>query len=86
MQAGFAVVEAVAGRRTPTTMMMNFITAWHAGISSSFPLQMARGAIANLGGTLRPTRVRDSSVREGHRLFGQTGYLLMHRGTYDAVW
>jgi ammonium transporter, Amt family len=92
MQAGFAVVEAglCRAKNANHTMMMNFMV-YGVGMLAyfliGFPLQMGGvGAIANLGGT--PVLNSEFVVHlfgKDIGLFGNTGYLLMHRGTYDVA-
>ena len=92
MQAGFAVVEAglCRAKNANHTMMMNFMV-YGVGMLAyfliGFPLQMGgAGAIANLGGT--PVLNSEFVVHlfgKDIGLFGNTGYLLMHRGTYDVA-
>ena len=92
MQAGFAVVETglCRAKNANHTMMMNFmvygvgmLAYWLIG----FPLQMGgAGAIANLGGS--PVLNSEFAVHlfgKDFGLFGNTGYLLMHKGTYDVA-
>src|SRR5262249_353568 len=89
MQAGFAVVEAglCRAKNANHTMMMNFMV-YGVGMLAyfliGFPLQMGgAGAVANLGGT--PVLNSELTVHlfgKDLGLLGNTGYLLMHRGTY----
>jgi Amt family ammonium transporter len=92
MQAGFAVVEAglCRAKNANHTMMMNFMV-YGVGMLAyfliGFPLQMGgAGAVANLGGT--PVLNSELTVHlfgKDLGLLGNTGYLLMHRGTYDVA-
>ncbi len=92
MQAGFAVVEAglCRAKNANHTMMMNFMV-YGVGMLAyfliGFPLQMGgAGAIANLGGT--PVLNSEFTIHlfgKDIGLFGNTGYLLMHHGTYDVA-
>jgi len=92
MQAGFAVVEAGLCRAMNAnhTMMMNFMV-YGVGMLAyfliGFPLQMGgAGAVANLGGT--PVLNAEFTIHlfgKDLGLFGNTGYLLMHHGTYDVA-
>ena len=92
MQAGFAVVEAglCRAKNANHTMMMNFMV-YGVGMLAyfliGFPLQMGgAGAVANLGGT--PVLNSEFTLHlfgKDIGLFGNTGYLLMHRGTYDVA-
>src|SRR6186997_16961 len=92
MQAGFAVVEAglCRAKNANHTMMMNFMV-YGVGMLAyfliGFPLQMGgAGAIANLGGT--PVLNAEFTVHlfgKDIGLFGNTGYMLMHHGTYDVA-
>ena len=92
MQAGFAVVEAglCRAKNANHTMMMNFMV-YGVGMLAyfliGFPLQMGgAGAIANLGGT--PVLNSEFTIHlfgKDLGLFGNTGYLLMHHGTYDVA-
>jgi ammonium transporter, Amt family len=91
MQAGFAVVETglCRAKNANHTMMMNFavygvgmLAFWLIG----FPLQMGGvGAVANLGGT--PPLASEFTISlfgKTFGLFGQSGFFLMHNGTYDV--
>jgi Amt family ammonium transporter len=92
MQAGFAVVEAglCRAKNANHTMMMNFMV-YGVGMLAyfliGFPLQMGgAGAIANLGGT--PVLNSEFAIHlfgKDIGLWGNTGYLLMHHGTYDVA-
>jgi Amt family ammonium transporter len=92
MQAGFAVVEAglCRAKNANHTMMMNFMV-YGVGMLAyfliGFPLQMGgAGAIANLGST--PVLNSEFVIHlfgKDIGLFGNTGYLLMHHGTYDVA-
>jgi hypothetical protein len=92
MQAGFAVVEAglCRAKNANHTMMMNFMV-YGVGMLAyfliGFPLQMGgAGVIANLGGT--PVLNSEFTVHlfgKDLGLFGNTGYMLMHHGTYDVA-
>src|SRR5262245_10430446 len=92
MQAGFAVVEAglCRAKNANHTMMMNFMV-YGVGMLAyfliGFPLQMGgAGAVANLGGT--PVLNSEFTLHlfgKDFGLFGNTGYLLMHHGTYDVA-
>src|SRR5205085_6387273 len=92
MQAGFAVVEAglTRAKNANHTMMMHFMVYgvgmlgyWLIG----FALQMGgAGAVANLGGT--PVLAAERTFMLFGKPFGymgNTGYLLMHNGTYDVA-
>jgi Amt family ammonium transporter len=92
MQAGFAVVEAglCRAKNANHTMMMNFmvygvgmLAYWLIG----FAIQMGgAGAIANLGGTpVLNSEITIHLFGKDIGLFGNTGYLLMHKGTYDVA-
>jgi Amt family ammonium transporter len=92
MQAGFAVVEAglCRAKNANHTMMMNFMV-YGVGMLAyfliGFPLQMGgAGVIANLGGT--PVLNSEFAVHffgKDIGLWGNTGYMLMHKGTYDVA-
>jgi len=92
MQAGFAVVEAglCRAKNANHTMMMNFMV-YGVGMLAyfliGFSLQMGgAGAVANLGGT--PVLNSEFTINlfgKDLGLFGNTGYLLMHHGTYDVA-
>jgi Amt family ammonium transporter len=92
MQAGFAVVEAglCRAKNANHTMMMNFMV-YGVGMLAyfliGFPLQMGgAGAIANLGGT--PVLNSELTLHlfgKDFGVIGNTGYLLMHHGTYDVA-
>ncbi|HET9833874.1 MAG TPA: ammonium transporter, partial [Vicinamibacterales bacterium] len=92
MQAGFAVVEAglCRAKNANHTMMMNFMV-YGVGMLAyfliGFPLQMGgAGAVANLGGTpVLNSEFTFHLFGKDIGLFGNTGYLLMHRGTYDVA-
>ena len=92
MQAGFAVVEAglCRAKNANHTMMMNFMVYGVGMLAYSligFSLQMVgAGAVANLGGT--PVLNSEFTINlfgKDLGLFGNTGYLLMHHGTYDVA-
>jgi Amt family ammonium transporter len=91
MQAGFAIVETglCRAKNANHTMMMNFmvygvgmLAYWLIG----FTIQMGGvGAVANLGGT--PTLNSEFVINlfgKPFGLFGQNGFFLVHRGTYDV--
>src|SRR5712675_1375467 len=91
MQAGFAIVETglCRAKNANHTMMMNFMvygTGLLAYWICGFALQMGGvGAIANLGGT--PPLTGEFAVTlfgKTFGLWGQTGFFLMHKGTYDV--
>src|SRR6186997_635663 len=92
MQAGFAAVETglCRAKNANHTMMMNFMV-YGVGMFAywliGFPLQMGgAGAIANLGST--PVLNSEFTINlfgKDMGLFGQNGFLLMHRGTYDVA-
>src|SRR5262245_5308160 len=92
MQAGFAVVEAglCCAKNANHTMMMNFMV-YGVGMLAyfliGFPLQMGgAGAIANLGATpVLNSEYTAHLFGKDFGLFGNTGYLLMHHGTYDVA-
>src|SRR3954469_5225056 len=92
MQAGFAVVEAglCRAKNANHTMMMNFmvygvgmLAYWLIG----FGIQMGgAGAVANLGGT--PVLNAEHTIHlfgKDFGLWGSTGFMLMHHGTYDVA-
>ena len=90
MQLGFALLETGLARAKNAnhTMMMNMVVYgvgmlayWLVG----FAIQMGGvGAVANLGGTA-PLNAEYTVTLFGKAfgLFGQHGFLLMHKGTYD---
>jgi Amt family ammonium transporter len=91
MQAGFAVVETglCRAKNANHTMMMNFmvygvgmLAYWLIG----FGIQMGgAGVVANLGGT--PVLNAEHTIHlfgKDFGLWGSTGFLLMHHGTYDV--
>jgi ammonium transporter, Amt family len=92
MQAGFAVVETglCRAKNANHTMMMNFMV-YGAGMLAywliGFAIQMGGvGAVANLGGT--PVLNGEYAVNlfgKPFGIFGQTGYFLTHKGTYDVA-
>jgi len=92
MQAGFAVVESglCRAKNANHTMMMNFMV-YGVGMLAyfliGFPLQMGgAGAVANLGGTpVLNSEFTFHLFGKDIGLFGNTGYLLMHHGTYDVA-
>jgi len=92
MQAGFAVVETglTRAKNANHTMMMNFMV-YGVGMAAyyliGFALQMGgAGAVANLGGS--PVLNAEHTMHlfgKDFGLWGNTGYLLMHHGTYDVA-
>ena len=92
MQAGFAVVETglTRAKNANHTMMMNFMV-YGVGMAGyyliGFALQMGgAGAVANLGGS--PVLNAEHSMHlfgKDFGLWGKTGFLLMHHGTYDVA-
>jgi Amt family ammonium transporter len=92
MQAGFAVVETglTRAKNANHTMMMNFMV-YGVGLGAyyliGFGLQMGgAGAVANLGGT--PVLNSEHTFNlfgKDFGLWGNTGYMLMHHGTYDVA-
>jgi Amt family ammonium transporter len=92
MQAGFAIVEAglVRAKNANHTMMMNFMV-YGVGLLAywliGFTIQMGGvGAVANLGST--PVLNNEFAITlfgKSFGLFGKTGILLMHKGTYDVA-
>jgi Amt family ammonium transporter len=92
MQAGFAVVETglTRAKNANHTMMMNFMV-YGVGMGAywliGFALQMGGvGAVANLGGTSVLNAEHTISLfGKDFGLWGNTGYLLMHHGTYDVA-
>jgi Amt family ammonium transporter len=92
MQAGFAVVETglTRAKNANHTMMMNFMV-YGVGMGAyyliGFALQMGgAGAVANLGGS--PVLNAEHTMHlfgKDFGLWGNTGYLLMHHGTYDVA-
>lgn len=92
MQAGFAIVETglCRAKNANHTMMMNFMvygTGMLAYWLIGFAVQMGGvGAVANLGGS--PVLASEYAINlfgKPFGLFGQTGYFLMHNGTYDVA-
>src|SRR5436190_11067838 len=92
MQAGFAIVETglCRAKNANHTMMMNFmvygvgmLAYWLIG----FTIQMGGvGGVANLGGT--PPLSAEYTISlfgKAVGLFGQNGYFLMHKGSYDVA-
>ena len=92
MQAGFAIVETglCRAKNASHTMMMNFMV-YGAGMLAywicGFALQMGGvGAVANLGSM--PVLNGEFAINlfgKPFGLFGQNGYFLMHKGTYDVA-
>ncbi|HJW98968.1 MAG TPA: ammonium transporter, partial [Terriglobales bacterium] len=92
MQAGFAIVETglCRAKNANHTMMMNFMV-YGVGLGAyyltGFALQMGgAGAVANLGGT--PVLNSEHVVHlfgKDFGLWGSTGFMLMHHGTYDVA-
>src|SRR5258706_2688407 len=92
MQAGFAIVETglVRAKNANHTMMMNFMV-YGVGLLAywliGFTIQMGGvGAVANLGST--PVLNNEFAITlfgKSFGLFGRTGILLMHKGTYDVA-
>ncbi|MEO8657695.1 MAG: ammonium transporter [Bryobacteraceae bacterium] len=92
MQAGFALVETglCRAKNANHTMMMNF-TVYGVGMLAywliGFAVQMGGvGGVANLGSS--PVLANEFSITllgKPFGLFGQTGYFLMHSGTYDVA-
>src|ERR1043165_6527894 len=92
MQAGFAVVETglCRAKNANHTMMMNFMV-YGVGMLAyfliGFSIQMGGvGAIANLGGAAvlnHETTIHLFGKDFG--LFGNDGFFLMHKGTYDVA-
>jgi Amt family ammonium transporter len=92
MQAGFAVVETglTRAKNANHTMMMNFMV-YGVGMAAywliGFALQMGgAGAVANLGST--PVLNAEHTIHilgKDWGVWGNTGYLLMHHGTYDIA-
>jgi Amt family ammonium transporter len=91
MQLGFALLETGLARAKNAnhTMMMNMVV-YGVGMLAywliGFAIQMGGvGAVANLGGT--PVLNSEYTVTifgKAFGLFGQHGFLLMHRGNYDV--
>jgi ammonium transporter, Amt family len=91
MQAGFAVVETglCRAKNANHTMMMNFMV-YGVGLLAywliGFTIQMGGvGAVGNLGGT--PPLNSEFAVTlfgKTFGLFGQNGFFLTHKGTYDV--
>jgi len=91
MQLGFALLETGLARAKNAnhTMMMN-LAVYGIGMFAywliGFAIQMGGvGAVANLGGTA-PLSAEFTTTLFGKPfgLFGQHGFLLMHKGTYDV--
>jgi Amt family ammonium transporter len=92
MQAGFAVVETglTRAKNANHTMMMNFMV-YGVGMAAyyliGFALQMGgAGAVANLGGS--PVLNAEHTITlfgKAFGVWGKTGYLLQHHGTYDVA-
>jgi Amt family ammonium transporter len=91
MQLGFALLETGLARAKNAnhTMMMN-IAVYGIGMFAywliGFAIQMGGvGAVANLGGTA-PLSAEFTATIFGKPfgLFGQHGFFLMHKGTYDV--
>jgi ammonium transporter, Amt family len=91
MQLGFALLETGLARAKNAnhTMMMNMVV-YGVGMLAywliGFAIQMGGvGAVANLGGTA-PLNAEYTVTLFGKAfgLFGQHGFLLMHKGTYDV--
>jgi Amt family ammonium transporter len=91
MQAGFAIVETglCRAKNANHTMMMNFmvygvgmLAYWLIG----FAIQEGGvGAVANLGGTAPlSSEYTIHLFGKDLGLFGQSGIMLMHNGTYDV--
>jgi ammonium transporter, Amt family len=92
MQAGFAIVETglCRAKNANHTMMMNFMV-YGTGLLAywliGFAIQMGGvGAVANLGGTpvLNGEFVMNLFGKP-FGLFGQNGYFLAHKGSYDVA-
>jgi Amt family ammonium transporter len=92
MQAGFAIVETglCRAKNANHTMMMNFmvygvgmLAYWLVG----FAIQMGGvGAVANLGNTpVLNGEFAFNLFGKPFGIFGQNGYFLMHKGTYDVA-
>lgn len=91
MQLGFALLETGLARAKNAnhTMMMNLVV-YGVGMLAywliGFGIQMGGvGAIANLGGT--PLLNAEHSITlfgKSFGLFGHTGFMLMHNGSYDV--
>src|SRR5437588_10238023 len=92
MQAGFAIVETglCRAKNANHTMMMNFmvygvgmLAFWLIG----FAIQMGGvGAVANLGNM--PVLSGEFAINlfgKPFGIFGQNGFFLMHKGTYDVA-
>lgn len=92
MQAGFAIVETglCRAKNANHTMMMNFmvygvgmLAYWLIG----FAIQMGGvGGVANLGNT--PVLNGEFAINlfgKPFGLFGQNGFFLMHKGSYDVA-
>jgi Amt family ammonium transporter len=91
MQAGFAIVETglCRAKNANHTMMMNFMvygTGMLAYWLCGFALQMGGvGAVGNLGSS--PVLNGEFAVTlfgKTFGLWGQNGFFLMHKGTYDV--
>lgn len=92
MQAGFAVVETglCRAKNANHTMMMNFMV-YGAGMLAywliGFAIQMGGvGAVANLGSTpVLNGEFVVSLFGKPFGIFGQNGYFLSHKGSYDVA-
>ena len=92
MQAGFAIVETglTRAKNANHTMMMNFMV-YGVGLLAyfliGFGIQMGGvGAVANLGSM--PVLNGEQTIHlfgKDVGIFGKTGFLLMHHGTYDVA-
>jgi Amt family ammonium transporter len=92
MQAGFAIVETglTRAKNANHTMMMNFMV-YGVGLLAyfliGFGIQMGGvGAVANLGSM--PVLNGEQTIHVFGKdlgIFGKTGFLLMHHGTYDVA-
>ena len=92
MQAGFAIVETglCRAKNASHTMMMNFMV-YGAGMLAywicGFALQMGGvGGVANLGNS--PVLNGEFVINlfgKPFGLFGENGFFLMHKGTYDVA-
>jgi ammonium transporter, Amt family len=92
MQAGFAIVETglCRAKNASHTMMMNFMV-YGAGMLAywicGFAIQMGGvGAVANLGSS--PVLNGEFVINlfgKPFGLFGENGFFLMHKGTYDVA-
>ena len=91
MQLGFALLETGLARAKNAnhTMMMN-LAVYGIGMFAywliGFAIQMGGvGAVANLGGTATLSAEFTATLfGKPFGLFGQHGFLLMHKGTYDV--